>query len=332
MSYAIRFETTGGPSVLSLAQVPDPQPKPGSLRIRQTWAGVNFIDVYHRTGGYPVAALPFVPGVEAAGIVEAVGEGVTDFVTGQRVGWAGATFGAYSQTSVVPAERVLALPPHVSEQTAAGVLLRGLTVHMLMHKVRPVTPGDTILLHAAAGGLGLLITQWAARLGATVIAVVGDRSKAELAEQAGAKHLILRRREDFVAAVRRIAGGGVDIVYDGVGGTTLLRSLDCVRPFGLVVSLGEASGSLPDIALNDLGPKRSIAVARPSVVAYTRDLAGYRSAAADLFGLLQNGLEVTVGAVFGLADAARAHDALQNGATSGSILLDLSLDGSVASH
>jgi NADPH2:quinone reductase len=323
MNQAIEFQNTGGPEVLRLARQPAKEPGAGAVCIRQSCAGVNFIDVYHRLGRYPVAAFPFVPGVEAAGVVDAVGEGVTGFVPGQRVAWAGAPLGGYRQSTVVPAERVLALPSHVTEQTAAAVLLRGLTVHMLLHRVRQVAPGETILVHAAAGGLGLLLTQWATRLGATVIAVVGDDAKAALAQQAGAAHVIVRRREDFVAAVRRITGEGVDVVYDGIGGATLLRSLDCVRPFGVVVSLGEASGSLPDITLNDLGPGRSISIARPSVVAYARDIPSYRAGAAALFDLLGRGLQVTIGTTFPLADAARAHLALESGATSGSILLDL---------
>src|SRR5690606_4767655 len=234
-----------------------------TLRTRQIGARFILFVVSHLTVRYPVAALPAVPGVEAAGVVDAVGENVSEVVPGQRVAWAGATLGGYSQSAIVPAERVLALPPHVSEQTAAGALMRGLTVHMLLHRVRAVTAGDTLLVHAAAGGLGLVLTQWVVRLGARVIAVVGDDAKAAVAERAGAKHVIVRRREDFVDAVHRIAPEGVDVVYDGVGGSTLLRSLECVRPFGLVVSLGEARGSLPDITLTDLG-RRSIAIARPS--------------------------------------------------------------------
>lgn len=324
MSKAIRFHQPGGVEVLQYETVEPPPPAPGEARVRQTWAGVNFVDVYHREGLYPVPSMPAALGVEAAGVVEALGEGVTGLRVGDRVAWSAAPLGGYAQRRNVVAERLVSLPQDVGERAAAAVMLRGLTAHMLLRLVRPVGPGDTILVHAAAGGLGLILTQWAKRLGAVVIGTVGSEAKAAVASRAGVDHVVLYRQEDFVAAVRRLTGGaGVDVVYDGVGGETLLRSLDCARPFGMVVSVGQASGSIPDIPLAELGARRSLALARPSVFAYAADLARYRAAAEDVLALVRDGLSVEIGAEFGLADAAEAHGALEGGRTTGSLLLNL---------
>jgi NADPH2:quinone reductase len=322
---AVTFDHPGDAAVLHAVRLTPTTLGRRDVRIRQRWAGVNFIDVYHRTGLYPVPSLPAILGVEAAGVVEALGCDVDELRVGQSVAWAGLPMGGYAQSRVIAAERVIALPEHVSERVAAGAMLRGLTAHMLLHRVWPVRRGNSILVHAAAGGLGLILTQWAKRLGATVIGTVGSEEKAQVALEAGADHILLHKRENVPARVRELSGGsGVDIVYDGMGGPTLLQSLDCVRPFGLVVSLGQASGSLPEIPLTELGPKRSIAIARPSVIAYATDLASYRAATSELFAALRDGLRIHVGATFPLAEARAAHEALEAGQTSGSLLLDLS--------
>ena len=322
---AITFDHTGDATVLQAVRLTPAPMGRRDVRIRQHWAGVNFIDVYHRTGLYPVPALPAIPGVEAAGVIEAAGPDVDGLEVGQSVTWAGLPMGGYAQSRVIAAERVIALPEHVSERVAAGAMLRGLTAHMLLHRVWPVSRGDSVLVHAAAGGLGLILTQWAKRLGATVIGTVGSEEKARAARDAGADYVLLHKRENVPARVRDLTdGSGVDVVYDGVGGSTLLQSLDCVRPFGLVVSLGQASGSLPEIPLTEFGPRRSIAIARPSVVAYATNRASYRTATSKLFAALQDGLRIHVGAAFPLAEARAAHEALEAGQTSGSVLLDLS--------
>lgn len=324
MAHMISIHRTGGPEVLSLDSVSLRAPRTGEVLIRQTWAGVNFVDIYQRTGLYALPPLPATLGVEAAGVVEAVGAGVEGLEIGQRVAWAGAPVGGYAQARIIAADRLLPLPDAICDRTAAAAMLRGLTAHMLLHRVWPVGRGDVLLVHAAAGGLGQLLTRWGKRLGATVIGVVGGPAKVRIAAAAGADEVIDRKAEDFVVAVRRITRGrGVDVVYDGVGGETLLKSLDCARPFGLVASVGQAAGSLPDIPLVAIGPKRSLSLARPSVFAYAADPVSYRAGAADLFDVLRDGLDVSVGATFPLAEAATAHRALEAGETTGSILLDL---------
>lgn len=324
MSQTVRLHQIGGLEGLRLERTQTGAPGPGEVRIRQAWAGVNFVDIYHRIGLYPLPQLPVALGVEAAGVVEALGEGVEGLSPGQRVAWAGLPVGGYAQHRLIRADRLLALPDAISGQTAAASLLRGITTHMLLHQVRPVGAGDTVLVQAAAGGLGLMLTHWAKRLGARVIGTVGSEAKAEIALRAGLDHAILHRREDFVAAVRRLTdGGGVDVAFDGVGGETLTRTLDCVRPFGLVASVGQASGALPRIALEELGPRRSLAIARPSVLAYMADLARYRAAARALFEHIEAGMAVTVGATYPLSEAAEAQRAIESGETTGSVLLDL---------
>ena len=324
MTLAVTRRAAGGPETLLLETIDLQPPGPAEARVRQTWAGVNFVDVYHRIGLYPLPPGAAVLGVEAAGVVEALGPGVEGLEPGQRVAWAGASPGAYAQARNIPAERLIALPDAIGDRTAAAAMLKGVTAHMVLRRVCPVGRGDTVLVQAAAGGLGLILVQWAKRLGATVIGTAGSEAKADRARAAGADEVILYRQEDFVAAVRRLTGGrGVDAVLDGVGGEVLLRSLDCVRPFGLVVSLGQASGELPAIPLTELGPRRSLAVARPSVFAYAADQTSYRAAAGELFDLLQDGLEVAAGLTLPLAQAAEAHRALEAGRTSGAVLLDL---------
>jgi NADPH2:quinone reductase len=322
MVTAIVMERTGGAEVLRPRQVELPPPGPGEVRVRHAAIGVNFVDIYHRTGLYPLPALPAVPGVEGAGRVEAVGEGVAGLAVGDRVAYAGLPAGGYAEARNIPAARLVRLPDGISESLAAASMLRGLTAHMLLHRVAPVRPGDTVLIHAAAGGLGLILTQWAKRLGATTIGTVGSDAKAQLALDHGLDHAILYREDDFVAATRALTGGrGVDAAFDGIGGDTLARTLDCVRPFGMVASIGQAGGPLAPLSLSEIGPRRSLSLSRPSVFAYANDPVSYAEGAAALFAVLAGGLDVTVGAEYPLADAADAHRLLEGGRSVGSLLL-----------
>lgn len=324
MVAAVRIHSHGGPDVLRYEDVAVLEPAAGEARIRQSWAGINFVDIYHRTGLYPLPSLPTCLGVEATGVVEAIGDGVTNLAVGQRVAWAGAPAGGYAQARCISADRLIALPDDIDERTAAAVMLRGITAHMLLRRVWPVSCGDVLLIHAAAGGLGQILTRWAKRLGAEVIGVVGGERKAELARAAGADAVIDRHTADFVTEVGRLTGGrGVDVAYDGVGGQTLVRTLDCVRPFGLIASLGQASGTLPDIPLRDIGPRRSLTIARPSGFAYMADQTSYHAAVAEVFDLVRSGLPANIGQTFSLETAADGHRALEHGETVGSLLLDL---------
>lgn len=322
MVVAVIMERTGGPEVLRPVELELPPPGPGEVRVRHAAMGVNYVDVYHRTGLYPLPSLPAVPGVEGAGVVEAVGPDVDGWTVGERVAYAGLPAGGYAQARNIPAARVLRLPGGVAETAAAAALLRGLTAHMLLFRVAAVRPGQTVLIHAAAGGLGLMLTRWARRLGAVTIGTVGSAAKADLARAAGLDHVVPYRERDFVAAVREVTGGrGVDAAFDGIGGDTLPRTLECVRPFGVVASVGQAGGAIAPLAVSELGPRRSLALARPSVFAYAADPKSYGEGAAALFAEMQAGLEVTVGARYGLAEAAEAHRALEGGRTTGSVLL-----------
>lgn len=322
MVSAIVMDRTGGPEVLRLVERDLPSPGPGEARVRHSAIGVNFVDIYHRTGLYPLPGLPAVPGVEGAGVVEAVGEGVQDVAVGDRVAYAGLPAGGYAQARNIAAGRLVRLPDDISDRLAAAAMLRGLTAHMLLHRVAAVGPGSTVLIHAAAGGLGLMLTQWARRLGAVTIGTVGSEAKAQLARDHGLDHAVLYRQTDFVAAVRELTGGqGVDVAVDGIGGDTLPRTLDCVRPFGLVASVGQAGGAIAPLAVAELGPRRSLALARPSVFAYANDLGSYGRAAAALFAQLRDGMAVTVGEEYPLAQAARAQADLEAGRTIGSLLL-----------
>jgi NADPH:quinone reductase len=322
MNLSIAMTAAGGPENLQAIKSELPAPAPHEVRLRHTAIGVNFVDIYQRLGLYPVPALPAVLGVEGAGIVEAIGSDVTNIRIGDRVAYAGLPIGGYSESRNIPANRLLSLPGAIADRIAAAAMLRGLTAHMLLHRVYPVQKGTVLLVHAAAGGLGLIITQWARRLGATVIGTVGSRAKADLALSHGLDHAVLYRETDFVSEVRRLTdGAGVDAAIDGIGGGTLMRTLDAVRPFGTVISVGQAEGPIPPIAVSELGPRRSLSLARPSIFAYAGDLTSYRSAAEALFAELERGLRVEVGAEFPLAEAAKAQAQLEAGKTTGSILL-----------
>lgn len=318
---AIQISQPGDAEQLQETRFDTPRPGPGEVLVRQRAIGVNFVDIYHRTGLYPLP-MPSALGVEAAGVVEALGDGVTAFDVGQRVVYAGPPVGAYVSARVLPAERLLALPDGVSDEAAAASMLRGITVHMLLNAVWPIRQGDTLLVHAAAGGLGLLLVQWAKRRGARVIGTVGSEDKARLARSHGLDHAILYRQQDFVDEVMRLTGGqGVDFAVDGIGGDTLRRTLAAARPFGMVASVGQAAGSVETIPLADLGPARSIALARPSVFRYLADPARYREAGREVLTMLAEGISVPVCDRWPLTEARRAHRLLESGQTTGAMLL-----------
>ena len=322
---AIRIHATGGPEALTLDTVALAEPGPGEILVRQAFSGVNFVDIYHRTGLYGQPALPAGLGVEGAGTVERLGPGVAGLREGDRIAYAGLPTGSYAGHRLLPAGRAIPLPAGIGFDVAAAVLVRGLTAHMLFERVRPLRPGDTVLIQAAAGGLGVIATQWAKRRGATVIGTAGDARKAEIAKAHGADQVILYRETDFVAAVRDLTGGrGADMAIDGVGGDTLLKTFDAMAPYGLVASLGQVGGSLPKIDVAELGPVRSIALARPSVLRhYLPDPVVYPRAAAEVLAEVEAGLKPLIGAVYPLAEAAEAHRALEAGRTSGSVLLEV---------
>lgn len=322
MTRIVRMAATGGPEVLTLAELELPPPAPGEARVRHIAAGVNFVDIYQRQGLYALPSLPAVLGVDGAGVVEALGDGVSGLAVGDRVAYAGLPVGGYAEARNIPRGRLVRIPDGIDDRTAAAAMLRGVTAHMLLTRVFRVEKGTTVLVHAAAGGLGLILTQWAKSLGATVIGTVGSAAKAELAHAAGVNHAILYRETDFAAEARRLTDGrGVDVAYDGIGGDTLLRTLDAVRPFGTVASVGQAAGDLPSIPLTELGPRRSIALARPSVFAYANDATAYAAATRALFAQIEAGLQVSIGLELDLAQAAEAHVRLERGDTTGSILL-----------
>ncbi|WP_075794383.1 quinone oxidoreductase family protein [Massilia putida] len=317
----VRIHRQGGAEELEVERIALAPPAAGEVRVRQLAVGVNFLDVYHRSGLYPLAQLPFTPGVEAAGVVEALGSGVTGFSVGQRVAYTG-LMGAYAAVRNVPAERLVVVPDGVDPDAVAGALLRGITAHMLFAHVRQLRPGDTVLVHAAAGGLGLVLTQWARALGARVIGTVGNRDKAALALAHGAERVVLYREEDFVAAARDFGGGrGVDHAIDGIGGATLLRTFDAVRPYGMAASVGQAGGSIEPVDLMQIGKSRAIAFSRPSVMQFMTEPALYREGAQATLARLAAGLRVPVGLALPLGRAAEAHAAMETGRTAGAVLL-----------
>jgi len=319
---AIAIAAPGGPEALHEREVVLPAPGPTEALIRQRYAGVNFVDVYFRSGLYKLPAYPAALGVEGAGVVEAVGESVADLAVGDRVAYVGHPLGGYAVRRVLPASRLIRLPDAIDLRTAAASMARGLTAHMLLHKVAILAPGDWLLVHAAAGGVGQLVTRWARRLGLRVVGTVGSPAKLEIARAAGAEAVFLHRDPDWVEAVRRVADGkGVQLAIDGIGGDTFGRTLDAARPFGVVASLGTAGGAAPPVALEALGYPRAIAVARPSVLAYANDPELYRDGARALFAAFADGLTAAVGAEYPLREAARAHADLEAGRTTGSVVL-----------
>jgi NADPH:quinone reductase-like Zn-dependent oxidoreductase len=318
----VRIHAYGERSELRNELVELAPPGPGEVRIRHTAIGVNFVDVYHRTGLYPLPALPATLGAEGAGVIEAVGRGVSGLAQGQRVAYAGAPVGSYAAQRNLPAERAVVLPDSVSNDAAAGALLRGITAHMLFAHVRPLRRGDTVLVHAAAGGLGLVLVQWAKALGAHVIGTVGSRAKAELALAHGLDEAVLYREQDFVAAARAFGGGdGVDFAIDGIGGSTLERTLQAVRPYGMAASIGQVAGEIGLIDPSALGPSRSIALSRPGVFRFMADVGRYREGASETLRRLADGLRVHIGHELPLDQAAQAHSLIESGQTSGALLL-----------
>jgi len=321
-THAIRIHQPGGPEAMVWEEIEIGAPAAGQVLLRHTAVGLNFIDVYHRTGLYP-APLPFTPGLEGAGIVEAVGEGVAEFKPGDRVAYANPPLGAYAEARLMPADRLVKLPDGIAEHKAAAMMLQGMTAQYLLRRTYPVGKGDTILIHAAAGGVGLLVCQWARHLGATVIGTVGSEEKAELAKAHGCDHPILYKSEDFVARVREITNGeGVPVVYDSVGKDTFLKSLDCLRPLGMMVSFGQSSGKVEPLDTGLLAAKGSLFLTRPSLMAYTAKRADLVASAAELFEMVQKGVvKIEVNQTYALMDAAQAHRDLEGRKTTGSTLL-----------
>lgn len=318
---AIRVHAPGGPEVLHLEEIDTPEPGPGEVRVRLAAIGVNFIDIYQRLGQYKIP-LPFTPGMEGSGVVDAVGDGVTDLRVGQRVAWCMHN-GAYAQLATVPAAKVAPLPDAISDEQGAALMVQGLTAHYLTTSTYPLHEGETALIHAAAGGTGRLLLQAAKRRGARVIATVGTRAKAELARSAGADEVVLYEETDFEAAVREwTAGKGVDVVYDSVGQATFDKSLNCLRPRGMMVLWGQASGPVPPFDLQVLNAKGSLYVTRPSLAAYMRTRDEFLSRCDDVFGWVARGeLDVRIDQRFPLADAAAAHTWMANRQSRGKLLL-----------
>jgi len=322
MTQAIRFYETGGPEVLRWEAVSVGVPAPHEARVRHAAVGLNFIDIYFRTGRYPLQ-LPSGIGLEGAGVVEAVGSAVTDIAVGDRVAYAGGPPGAYAEVRNLPADRLVKLPDAIDFRTAAAMMLQGMTAQYLMRRTYRVQPGDTLLIHAAAGGVGLLVCQWAKVLGATVIGTVGSDAKAELARAHGCDHPIVYTREDFVARVKEITGGvGVPVVYDSVGADTFMKSLDCLRPLGMMVTFGQSAGPVPPVDTQELSKRGSLFLTRPTLFTYIAKRVDLLASAAELFEMVMAGkVKVEINQRFALQDAARAHAALEARQTTGAAIL-----------
>lgn len=322
MTNAIRFHKNGGPEVLQWESVEVGEPGPGETRVRHTAVGVNYIDTYHRSGLYKLA-LPSGLGTEGAGVVEAVGPGVTDVRPGDRVAYSGGPLGAYSEARVMPADRLVKLPEGISEKVAATLMLKGLTVQYLLRQTFPLKGGETILFHAAAGGIGLIACQWARALGATMIGTVGSDEKAALAKANGCAHTIVYTRENFVERVKQLTGGkGVPVVYDGVGKDTFPASLDCLSPRGMFVSFGNASGPIAAFDILLLSQKGSLYVTRPTLATYTASRAAMLAMSQEMFSLVLAGkLKNEPRQTYALKDAAQAHRDLESRKTTGATIL-----------
>jgi len=324
MTRAIRFTRTGGPEVLELEDIALSEPKPGEALVRQRAIGVNFIDTYHRSGLYPLP-LPSGLGSEAAGVVEKIGPGVTCIRVGERVAYAGAGApAAYAEARLVPADRLVPLPDDISDEVAAAALLKGMTAEFLIHRTFPVEAGQSVLFHAAAGGVGLIACQWLNKLGARVIGTVGSDAKRELALAHGCEEVIVLERENFPERVRELTGGhGVPVVFDSIGKVTFLDSLSCLEPRGMLVSFGNASGKPEPFDLALLAQKGSLYVTRPTLFSYVATRESLLASANSLFQAIRDGLKIAIGQRFPLAEAAAAHRALESRGTTGSTLLEL---------
>jgi NADPH2:quinone reductase len=324
---AIQITAYGGPEQMRLVELPVGEPGPGEVRIRHEAAGLNFIDVYQRTGLY-ANPLPLTLGMEGAGVIEAVGEGVTHLQPGDRAAYASNPPGSYSEARVMPARNVVKLPPEIAFDTAAGMMLKGLTVQYLLKKTLPVEglqKGDAILFHAAAGGVGLIACQWARALGLELIGTAGGPAKCELARAHGAAHVIDYTKEDFVERVKEITGGrGVKVVYDSIGKDTFERSLACLRPFGLLASFGNASGPVPPFQIGQLGPKGSLYVTRATLFTHIATREATQAMADDLFDVVRSGaVKIRIDQRYPLAEVAQAHADLESRKTTGSTVLTL---------
>ena len=322
MAKAIRINRTGGPEVMEYVDVEVGEPGPGEARVRQAACGINYIDVYFRTGLYP-QPLPGGLGMEGAGVVEAVGEGVTEVKVGDRVAYAGRPTGAYAEVRNMPASILVQLPDSISLETGAAMMLQGLTVQYLFNGTTKLKKGDTILFHAAAGGVGLIAAQWARAIGVNMIGTVGSDAKGEVALAHGCSHVINYNTQNFVEEVKRITKGEkVPVVYDSIGKDTFLQSLDCLAPLGLMVSFGSASGPVPDFSLGELASRGSLFITRPTLFSYASTRPKLEAMAADLFEMAGSGkVKIGINQTYSLAEAARAHTELEARKTTGSSIL-----------
>jgi NADPH2:quinone reductase len=320
---AIRFHRIGVPEVLNLEQIVVGAPQAGHVLLRHTAIGLNYIDTYHRSGLYPVQSLPSGIGLEAAGVVERIGEGIADLKVGDRVAYATGPLGAYSQMRIFPADKLVKIPDGIDDKTAAAMMLKGLTAQYLLRRTYKVQPGDNVLIHAASGGVGMILTQWAKHLGATVIGTVGSPQKATVARAHGCDHTILYRIENFAARVRDFTGGkGVAVVYDGVGKDTFLGSLDCLTRLGMMVSFGNASGAVPPFDISLLNQKGSLYLTRPSLMGYTATREELVSMADELFDVVKSGaVKIEINQTYKLRDAVQAHRDLESRKTTGCTVL-----------
>lgn len=323
MVKALVIHKTGGPEVFSWEDVGVGDPGPNEVRVRHTAIGLNYIDIYHRTGVYPLDKMPGIIGMEAAGIVEAAGSAVADLKVGDRVAYATRPIGAYTEARVMDASRLVRLPDGISDRQAASMMLQGVTAEVLVRGAYPIKAGDVVLVHAAAGGVGLILCQWAKHLGATVIGTVGSPEKDAIARAHGCAHIILYRQEDFVARVKDITGGrGVAAVYDGVGKDTLMKSLDCLRTRGVLVSFGQASGKPDPLDIGVLGVKGSLFVTRPVMFDYTTTRSELLESTGALFdAVLSGAVKIETNQTYALKDAAQAHRDLASRKTTGSAIL-----------
>ncbi|MBC7282729.1 quinone oxidoreductase [Hoeflea sp.] len=319
----MRIHAYGGPEMFSSDKVELPEPGPGEVLVRQHAAGVNFIDVYHRKGVFPIPALPGAIGVEAAGEVVVCASDVSSLKPGDRVAYAGPPVGSYADMRVMKAKSLVLIPETLSFEEAASIMLKGMTVHMLMTRVRPLSAGQTILVHSAAGGLGQLLGQWASSIGVRVIGTVGSAEKAEIARESGCSETILYNECDFVDRVQNLTdGSGVDAVFEGLGGDILTRSLNCLKPFGHAINLGQVGKPLDAVALADLGPQRSLTVSVPGVFAHLRTCPDLQEAADEMFAQVTSGaMKPRIGERFALSNVAAAHAKLEAGRTAGAIVL-----------
>jgi len=322
MTKAIRIHQAGGPEVMQWEDVPTPEPGPGEVLVRHAAVGLNFVDVYFRSGLYKAPNLPFTPGMEGAGTVVSVGPGVAGFKPGDRVAYGTGAMGAYATERVIAADRLLHLPDAIDFETGAAMMLAGLTAQYLLRRTHPVKPGETIVVHAAAGGVGLIMCQWARHLGASVIGIVSTPEKAEMARANGADHALVGHA-NLAAEVKRITGGAmVPVVYDSIGKDTFMASLDCLAPLGMMVSFGNASGPVGPVDVAILAAKGSLFLTRPTLATYAAKRADLERMAGELFQVvIDGGVKIRVNQTFRLADAAAAHRALESRQTTGSTVL-----------